>query len=265
MWRLRNRGKWKKPPNCFAYDLLCPHIPRAFGADWLRDVAGGGERWFASRLLSPALIDSKGFTYLLTYKVLHAPVFASVSTGISSTPTPTLIKASPLLLLSLLHVLDSLPSPLQRMPRTTRQSNAPQLPFRAPTDYTGESLWCSVLFDTCSWPHSWPWWGRTSIDDVQCTAMNHVQQCTAVYSNDVKWTAGEEEGVPMLHIPSIPQALRGWAGWREAWTRDWNRWLRFSSTSFARFWRVVWVDEPCGICRWHVGLVFGTENSKGHN
>lgn len=96
-------GKWKKLPNCFAYDLLCLHIPRAFGENWLRDVVGGGEGWFASRLLSPALIDSKGFTYLLTYKVLHTPVFASVSTGISSTPTLTLIKASPLLLLSLLR------------------------------------------------------------------------------------------------------------------------------------------------------------------
>lgn len=76
--------------------------------------------WFG-----PPLIDSKGIMHLLTYKVLHAPAFASVSAGISGTPTPTLclIKASPLLLLSFLHALDSLPPLLQRMPRATFQSN----------------------------------------------------------------------------------------------------------------------------------------------
>lgn len=90
----------------------------------------------------PPLIDSKGIMYLLTYKVLCAPAFASISAGISGTPTPTLclIKASPLLLLSFLHALDSLPPPLQRMPRATFQPNVLQVPhaFSIKSLYVGE-------------------------------------------------------------------------------------------------------------------------------
>lgn len=72
----------------------------------------------------PPLIDYKAIVCLLTYRALHAPAFASVFAGISGTPTLCLIKASPLLLLSFLYALDSLPPLLQRMPRATFQSNA---------------------------------------------------------------------------------------------------------------------------------------------
>lgn len=91
---------------------------------------------------SPPLIDSKGILYLLTYKVLCAPAFASISAGISGTPTPTLclIKASPLLLLSFLPALDSLPPQLQRMPRAIFQPNLLQVPcvFFIKSFYVGE-------------------------------------------------------------------------------------------------------------------------------